>query len=97
MTPARIWAIARRWLVGIAAVPERFPERPALTPRLAAFLAGLWILALAALIPAVLRPHPIDWAGALLAGALVALMSAWSVPAAARVQGRWSAFGYIVV
>jgi signal transduction histidine kinase len=95
MTPARIWAIARRWLVGIAAVPERFPERPALTPRLAAFLAGLWILALAALIPAVLRPHPIDWAGALLAGALVALMSAWSVPAAARVQGRWSASAYL--
>ncbi len=80
----------RRWFTSIAPAPEPDREpRVTLTPRLAFVLVVLWAAAVGALIPALARPP--DWPGALLAGVLVTALSVWSVPAAARGQGRWSA------
>jgi signal transduction histidine kinase len=56
---------------------------------LGGFLIGLWALAGAALVFALARPP--DWAGAVIAGILIGTLAAWSVPSAARIQGRWSA------
>jgi signal transduction histidine kinase len=59
------------------------------TRRLVAFVVVLWVVALAALIPSLMRSP--DWIGALLGGGLLTVLSLWSVPESVRGQGRWSA------
>jgi signal transduction histidine kinase len=86
----------RRWVTGIVAMPEASPLPPvAMTWRLAWFLALIWAVAVAGLIPA-LGQKP-NWPGALFAGALVAMLAVWSVPLAARIQGRWSASVFVAL
>ena len=76
------------------AVPEPTALPPvAATPRLCAFVVVLSSGALAAFL---LMPRgSLQWPSAVLGGVLLTLLSAWSVPAAARTQGRWSASVYV--
>ena len=86
------WSTFRHWSSTSLAVPEPSSlPRVGITPRLIGFLALLWSAAAAAFIPSV--GHSFPWPVALLAGGLLAVLSAWSVPVA-RTQGRWSASVY---
>jgi len=85
-------AEVRRRVAATVALPERAPLPPMpLTVRLGAFLSGLWAIAIGALVVGLALAQPPDWWGALLAGVLIGAVSVWSVPSAARIQGRWSA------
>jgi signal transduction histidine kinase len=77
-------------------MPEASPLPPvAMTRRLALFLALIWAAAIAGLVPSLARTP--NWTGALLAAVLVAMLAIWSVPMAARVQGRWSASVFVAL
>jgi len=60
------------------------------TARLIAFLLALWAVAIASLVPSLMHSSD-DWLSAVLGGGLLAVLSLWSVPAAVRGHGRWSA------